>query len=105
MPGVRFVPRRFVPTASKFAGETCQGVDIIVTDRDAFQPVPAGLTIATVLRQLYSDRWQVAGMERLLLNRQVLGAIMAGQTYQDIRELYAQQEQEFMKRRDEHLLY
>ena len=35
IPGVRFYPVRFTPTSSKFAGEECQGVFIVVTDRNA----------------------------------------------------------------------
>ena len=32
VPGTRFVPIRFTPAASKFAGEACQGVNVIITD-------------------------------------------------------------------------
>src|SRR4029077_9707184 len=44
--GVRFVSVRFSPKSSRFAGEQCSGVNIIVTDRGAFRPVAAGVVIA-----------------------------------------------------------
>ena len=52
--GVRFVPVRFTPASSVFKGEECNGVNIIVTDRAKFRPLPVGLEIAVALRQLYS---------------------------------------------------
>ena len=46
LPGVRFVPIRFTPIASKHVGEVCGGVNILVTHRDVFHPVSAGFAIA-----------------------------------------------------------
>ena len=42
LPGVRVYPTTFTPSASKYAGEVCRGVFLIVTDRDAIRPVRAG---------------------------------------------------------------
>ncbi len=42
IPGVRFYPVRFTPTASKYAGQACKGVFMIVTDRAALRPVRLG---------------------------------------------------------------
>ena len=39
LPGVRVYPTTFTPSSSKYAGELCRGVFLIVTDRDAH---PAG---------------------------------------------------------------
>ena len=52
IPGVRFYPVTFTPTASKFAGEECQGVFIVVTDRVALRPVRVGVEIAAALHGL-----------------------------------------------------
>jgi uncharacterized protein YbbC (DUF1343 family) len=35
IPGIRFYPVRFTPASSKYAGQECQGVFLIVTDRTA----------------------------------------------------------------------
>jgi len=47
--GVRFYPVSFRPRSGKFAGEKCQGVFILLTDRQALQPVRLGLEVASML--------------------------------------------------------
>ena len=42
LPGVGFRPVFFQPTASKYAGETCEGVQVHILDRAAFEPVGVG---------------------------------------------------------------
>ena len=54
IPGVRFYPVRFTPSSSKFAGQECQGVFIVVTDRNAVRPVRVGVEIASALVKLVS---------------------------------------------------
>ena len=51
--GVVFRPVHFEPTFHKFAGELCGGVQIHVTDRDAFKPVITGVAIISAIRRLY----------------------------------------------------
>lgn len=47
LPGVRFRPTCFVPSASKHAGQLCSGVQIHVIDREIFEPVAAGLHLVS----------------------------------------------------------
>lgn len=84
LPGVRFVPTYFAPTVSVFAGERCGGVQMYVTDREALNAVAVGLTLAVILRDLYLADWQPEKLATLLVNRQVLGALRAGQSAQEI---------------------
>lgn len=51
--GVRFRPVYYVPTFSKYAGELCAGVHLVITDRAAFQPTRAALHIIAAARALY----------------------------------------------------
>ncbi len=53
LPGVRFRPVQFVPTASKFVGELCGGVQIHITDRAVFRSVTVGLHLLAALKALY----------------------------------------------------
>jgi len=55
LPGVRFRPAFFTPSASKYAGETCQGVYVHVMDREAFRPLRTGLYIVFTIRTLWPD--------------------------------------------------
>ena len=55
LPGVAFRPTSFVPAASKYAGELCQGVQIHVTDRRAFRPVRTGRLLVEAAAQLHPE--------------------------------------------------
>jgi uncharacterized protein YbbC (DUF1343 family) len=53
LPGVYFRENYFQPTFHKFAGEPCNGAQLHVTDRNAFQPFQTGVEIIRMLRKLY----------------------------------------------------
>lgn len=56
LPGVLFRPAYFTPTFSKHTGKLCGGVQLHVTDRDAFLPVKTGLfLLQEVKRQAGKD--------------------------------------------------
>jgi uncharacterized protein YbbC (DUF1343 family) len=55
LPGVRFRPAFFTPSASKYAGETCQGVFVHVIDRTRYGPLRAGLHVVSTIRSLWPD--------------------------------------------------
>ena len=59
LPGVRFRPLSFTPTFSKQKGEACGGVQVHVTDREAFLPVRTGLTVLKAVVSLYPDKAEV----------------------------------------------
>ena len=51
LPGVHFRPAVFEPTFHKHAGVSCGGCQIHVTDREAFQPVAAGVALLEAFRE------------------------------------------------------
>jgi uncharacterized protein YbbC (DUF1343 family) len=105
LPGVAFVPVRFTPEASKFEGEACGGVNVIVTDRAAFAPVRTGLAIARTLRLRYPEAWEAGAYGRLLANRATLEALLAGAETAEIESVFAAELQAFQERRAAFLLY
>ncbi|OHB83445.1 MAG: hypothetical protein A2V98_05635 [Planctomycetes bacterium RBG_16_64_12] len=105
LPGVKFQAVTFTPDASKFEGERCEGVTIVITDRDKFEPVRTGLEIARTLRMLYPDAWNAEAYDRLLANRQVLDAVLAARPVAEIESIYRAGLEEFLKRRTQFLLY
>ena len=105
LPGVRFVPIRFTPDASKFANQACEGVNIIVVDRRVFRPVELGLQFAATLRKLYPDDWDTKRFNRLLINKQMFDAIVAGKDPKSLAGLYREQIETFKLRRERFLLY
>ncbi len=58
--GVYFRSCVFLPTFQKHAGKACGGVQIHVTDRQAFKPVITGVAIVKMAHDLYSEqfRWK-----------------------------------------------
>jgi uncharacterized protein YbbC (DUF1343 family) len=56
--GVHFRPCNFQPTFQKFAGVTCGGVQIHVTDRVMFEPVSVGVGIVKVAYDLYGESFK-----------------------------------------------
>lgn len=57
-PGVSFRPCYFQPTFQKWARQTCGGVQIHVTDREAFTPVIVGIAMVKTAYDLYTDSFE-----------------------------------------------
>jgi len=105
LPGVRFVPIRFTPGASKFADEQCGGVNIVVIDRERFRPVRTGLEIASCLRRLYLDDWQATKLERLLCSQKTLDGVLECKPVYELESEYAAKLEQFRQRRSKFMLY
>jgi uncharacterized protein YbbC (DUF1343 family) len=105
IPGVRFVPVRFTPKASVFKDEQCGGVNIIITDRNAFRPLWTGLEMAVALRKLYPNDWKIDSYSRLLVNADTLQRIKHGEPARQIVNSWNDSLQEFRRARAEVFLY
>jgi uncharacterized protein YbbC (DUF1343 family) len=105
LPGVRFVPVRFKPSASVFKDEECQGINLIITDRATFRPVPTGIEIAVALRRLYPEQWKVDGYGRLLVNAATLERVKRGDAPEEIVRSWTEQLAQFRRLRVQVLLY
>lgn len=57
LPGVRFRPAYFVPTFSKYKGETCAGVQLHVCDRVSFRAVETALHLLALVKAQHPDRF------------------------------------------------
>ncbi|WP_231943631.1 exo-beta-N-acetylmuramidase NamZ domain-containing protein [Aeoliella mucimassa] len=103
--GVRVLPVQFTPTASKFEGESCGGVNFVITDWDEFRPVDLAWAIGSSLVELYSEDWESKRFNRLLSNRAVLDALVGGAGPQELKGIYEADLAEFQKRRSQFLAY
>jgi uncharacterized protein YbbC (DUF1343 family)/CubicO group peptidase (beta-lactamase class C family) len=103
--GVRFVPIKFKPNASVFKDENVGGVNIIVTNRNEFEPVRTGIEIAIALRTLYPTDWQVDRYARLLVNAQFLEMVKRVDRPDEIARAWQKSGEDFEKRRAPYLLY
>lgn len=55
---VIFRPHSFTPTASKFAGELCQGVQVHIIDADSYNPISTWIHIIKVIHDNYPDDFE-----------------------------------------------
>jgi len=102
---VRFIPVNFTPSASNFAGEPCQGVNIIVLDRNLFDATELGIELASALHKLYPGDFKLERMSDLLVNQNVLHAIDAGEDPRRIVEDWQERLGNFIAMREKYLLY
>jgi uncharacterized protein YbbC (DUF1343 family) len=105
LPGIRFVPVRFTPSAAKFPGESCGGVQLIITSREQLDPLALGIQLMCTLRSLYPQDWDVKNLNKLLASSRVQDAVLAGKPQQEISALWQEQLRRFMDRRSSVLLY
>jgi uncharacterized protein YbbC (DUF1343 family) len=105
LPGIRFYPVRFEPASSKFAGEECQGVFMIVTDRVALRPVRLGLELAAALHKLYGSKFELEATERLLGSKENIARIRAGDDPASIAAAWSAAEGRWRLMRSQYLLY
>lgn len=104
-PGVRFIPIRFTPESSKYAGEVCDGVNLHVVDRSKLEPGFLGIQLAATLRRLYPEQWSMERFDRLLINKSVYDAIAEGRSADEIRDRYKARLNRFRRDRQRYFLY
>jgi uncharacterized protein YbbC (DUF1343 family)/CubicO group peptidase (beta-lactamase class C family) len=105
IPGVRFYPERFTPSSSKYANTECQGVFIVVTDRDALHSVRTGLEIAAALYKLYPSDYQIDLAARLLGSKDTIARVKNGEDPAKIAESWGAAEARWRLLRAKYLLY
>jgi uncharacterized protein YbbC (DUF1343 family) len=102
---VRFVPTRFTPTSSTYAGKECGGVQIYLDDWNGFSSSSTGLTIACELRRLYPNDWKARGYQKLLAHPPTYEALTRGDSPEQIGRLWQTEIEAFLKIRRKYLLY
>jgi uncharacterized protein YbbC (DUF1343 family) len=102
---VRFVPIVFTPSSSNYVGERCEGVNLIVLDRNTLESPELGIELASALHKLYPNDFKLERMADLLVNQSVLDAIGAGEDPRRIAENWQERLEEFLRLREKYLLY
>ena len=111
--GAVFRPCHFTPTFDKHQGEPCGGVQVHVTDWDAFKPVEAGLHMLAICIDLWPEecQWRTAtDSERLHFDLlagtdKIRDALTEGVSVDDIVGGWTGDLASFMERREDILLY
>ena len=103
--GVRFVPVSFTPTASTHGVQRCQGVNIILVDRNGFDAPELGVELASALHKMYPEQFHMERMNDLLVNQAAFDAIAKGDDPRRIAEDWREPLEKFMQVRQKYLLY
>jgi uncharacterized protein YbbC (DUF1343 family) len=105
IPGVRFVAADFIPVAGLYAAERCGGVAIRVLDKRAVRSMTMGIEIASVLRQLYPDHFNMQKMLFLIGNDQTIRQLQEGVPPTEIIKGWDADLKTFEAMRRKYLLY
>jgi uncharacterized protein YbbC (DUF1343 family) len=108
-PGVRFVPVSFTPSASghKFQGETCQGVQAVIEDRDTLDSVTTGLHMIQAIFQTHPTEYRELPPFRTLTGDNQTWRMLAElrESPEEIVASWRPRLEEFLEVRKRYLLY
>ena len=103
--GVRFVPVTFTPTASNYAGQKCEGVNLVLTERNALDGPELGIELAAALRKLYPADFKLERMTELLVNQTAYDGLVAGKDPRRIAQDWQEELEKFELIRKKYLIY
>ena len=103
--GVRFVPITFTPTSSNYAGQKCEGVNLVLTDRNALDAPELGIELAAALKKLYPADYKMERMMELLVNQKAYDGLVAGEDPRRIAQDWQEKIENFEAVRKKYLLY
>ncbi len=103
--GVRFVPVTFTPTASIYNGVKCEGVNIVLTERNALDAPELGIELAAALRKLYPADFKMERMAELLVNQAAYDGLVAGKDPRRIAQDWQEELEKFEAVRKKYLIY
>ncbi|MBV9484139.1 MAG: DUF1343 domain-containing protein [Acidobacteria bacterium] len=103
--GVRFVPTGFTPNTGNYAGQRCEGVNILLLERNLLDAPELGIELASALTKLYPGQWQRQKMLEILANQPVFDALARGEDPRRIAQEWQGRLQQFESMREKYLIY
>jgi len=107
LPGIRFRPASFTPVSSKYKGQQCKGVKIIITDRDLLEPYFSGVLIVNKIYHMYPNdfQWKASHFDRLCGTSSIREAITTQSSLEKLRESWQAELKSFLQIRNKYLMY
>jgi uncharacterized protein YbbC (DUF1343 family) len=113
LPGVTFRSASFIPTTSKNVSKLNHGIQIHVTNRNAFKPFETGLHIVKTIHDMYPNDFKfrarnssgVSHFDLLVGNGWIRDGIEAGRSIEDMKKQWEPDLEKFMDVREQYLLY
>jgi uncharacterized protein YbbC (DUF1343 family)/CubicO group peptidase (beta-lactamase class C family) len=103
--GVRFVPVTFTPTAAVYSGQKCEGVNLVLTERNALDGPELGIELATALQRLYPANFKIGRITQLLVNQAAFDGLMGGEDPRRIAQDWQEELEKFEVVRQKYLIY
>ena len=103
--GVRFVPVTFTPASSNYSGLKCDGVNVVLTERNALDAPELGIELAAALQRLYPANFKIGRMAELLVNQAAFDGLMAGRDPRRIAGDWQEELETFEVVRKKYLIY
>jgi len=105
--GFRFEPTFFTPTSSKYAGQTCQGARIVVTDRNIIEPYWSGIQVVDTIYRMHPDKfeWKAEHFDRLCGTSAIREAIINHSDLKELKKSWQPERTAFLKVRSKYLIY
>jgi uncharacterized protein YbbC (DUF1343 family) len=105
IPGVAVEPVTFVPSASPFRGQRCEGVRLRLEDRASLDAPALGIELAAALHHLYPGKFQIDRTLSMIGARRVLQDIKNGKDPREIKQRWQAGLETFRRVRAKYLLY
>jgi len=107
LPGMHFEPVRFTPASSKYQGQECNGVRIIITERDQLEPYYNGVRIVNEIYRMYprNFQWKARHFDRLCGTSMIRNAITSRSSLNGLRNKWQAELESFQEIRDKYLIY
>jgi uncharacterized protein YbbC (DUF1343 family) len=105
LPGLRFVPIEFTPKSSKFASQLCEGVYIVVTDRNAVEPTRTGLALAFHLEKLFGKDFQQEPVRGRIHDNATMAALGKAKDVDELPAVWNEELEAFRRTREKYLIY
>jgi uncharacterized protein YbbC (DUF1343 family) len=103
--GVRFEAATFTPSESAYAGKTCGGIRLTITDRNLLDTPLLGIELMAALYRLYGSQFLIDHTLGLIGSRASLDAVKAQTDPREIARSWTPSLEDFRGRREPHLLY
>jgi uncharacterized protein YbbC (DUF1343 family) len=103
--GVRFVPVDFKPASDDYEGQVCQGVQIVLIDRQALESPELGVEMISALWRLYPQEFKLDKTLELVGSHKVMESIRSGESPSRMRYDWQEGLEKFKRMRAEYLLY
>lgn len=105
IPGIAFRDTTFTPVSHVFPHQACGGVRAVVTDRNRFNSVTAGLHLLAALKSMYPDKFDLNRIDKWIGRREVKRQLADGVPVKEIIAGWHDELERFMAVRKKYLIY